>query len=247
MESLGGDQRWWVRFLAQHSAIAYYFALVALFAISPSSSYKFSEMLETHAVHTYSQLLEENEELLKSLPPPIRAVEYYTIGASDPLFSEYQTSGPKSGMSDAVRRPGKDMQNLFDVFTAILDDEGDHVNTMQACLDPTVAVRSPAMEKNFLTGLALTAATASLVGSGAVDLSSLVDTLSGGGALQSATDAVDVAEVASVGSSIIDGILAAVAGVAAAGSQLIKEGELGAVEGEAGIMEIFRAIISRLR
>jgi hypothetical protein len=49
MESLGGDQAWWVRFLAQHSALVYFLVLTHLFALSPSLSYKFSEMLETHA------------------------------------------------------------------------------------------------------------------------------------------------------------------------------------------------------
>ena len=44
MESLGGDQRWGVRFLAQHSAIAYYIGLCLLWAISPTLSYRFSEV-----------------------------------------------------------------------------------------------------------------------------------------------------------------------------------------------------------
>ena len=92
MESLGGDQSWWVRFLAQHSAIAYYIVLTILWAISPSLSYRFSELLETHAVDTYGQFLDENEELLKKLPPSLTAIEYYTVGVSDPMFGEYQTS-----------------------------------------------------------------------------------------------------------------------------------------------------------
>ena len=97
MESLGGDQPWWVRFVAQHSAIAYYIGLTILFTISPSLSYKFSELLETHAVDTYSQFIDENEKLLKELPPSLAAVEYYTIGVSDPMFGEYQTSAIAEG------------------------------------------------------------------------------------------------------------------------------------------------------
>ncbi len=97
MESLGGDQKWWVRFIAQHSAIVYFIVLTALWATSPSLSYKFSEMLETHAVDTYGQFLDENEELLKELPPSFAAIEYYTIGVSDPMFGEYQTSAIASG------------------------------------------------------------------------------------------------------------------------------------------------------
>jgi hypothetical protein len=50
------------------------------------------------------------------------------------------------------------MNSLYDVFCAIRADEGDHVSTMTACLDPTVAVRSPSIERRVLTGLALAAA-----------------------------------------------------------------------------------------
>jgi len=92
MESLGGDQRWWVRFMAQHSALAYYVGLCFLWMMSPSLSYKFSELLETHAVNTYSQFLDENEEKLKDLPPSLAAVDYYVLGASDPYYAEFQTT-----------------------------------------------------------------------------------------------------------------------------------------------------------
>jgi ubiquinol oxidase len=92
MESLGGDQTWWVRFIAQHSAIFYYFLLCGLFAISPSLSYRFSELLETHAVNTYSVFLDNNEVLLKELPPTNVAVNYYSLGLSDPFYAEFQTS-----------------------------------------------------------------------------------------------------------------------------------------------------------
>jgi len=61
MEALGGDQRWIVRFLAQHSAIVYYWTLIVLFAISPSLAYLFSVLLEGHAVDTYEQVSEEED------------------------------------------------------------------------------------------------------------------------------------------------------------------------------------------
>ena len=92
MESLGGDQAWWVRFFAQHAAIVYFFTLSLLWMASPSLSYKFSELLETHAVDTYGTFLDENESLLKRLPPSLAATEYYTIGVADPMFGEYQTT-----------------------------------------------------------------------------------------------------------------------------------------------------------
>mmetsp|Transcript_12139 Transcript_12139/g.18200 ORF Transcript_12139/g.18200 Transcript_12139/m.18200 type:complete len:520 (-) Transcript_12139:123-1682(-) len=153
MESLGGDQAWWVRFLAQHSALVYFLVLTHLFALSPSLSYKFSEMLETHAVDTYSQFLDENEEKLKRLPPSLEALEYYTVGMSDPMFGEYQTSAILTGAD--IRKSGKDMKTLYDVFVAIREDEGDHVGTMKACLDPRVPVLSPALEGRVLTSFAL--------------------------------------------------------------------------------------------
>ena len=201
MESLGGDQPYWVRFLAQHSAIAYYVALCLLWMISPSLSYKFSEMLETHAVDTYGQFLDENEVKLKALPPSLVAVEYYTLGVSDPMFGEYQTasvSDPNRGGS--VRKPGLDLRSLYDVFLAIQNDEGDHVQTMTSCLDPTVATLSPALENRVLTGVALVTGASILVGN--AGLSSLDGVgLSGFEGLEGLSDVAD-------GVSDLDSILA---------------------------------------
>jgi ubiquinol oxidase len=106
MESLGGDQRWWVRFLAQHSAIVYYLVLNHLWALSPTLAYKFSELLEGHAVNTYGQFLDENEELLKTLPPSRAAIDYYSFGFADPLFGEYQTSALASGADVSIATVG---------------------------------------------------------------------------------------------------------------------------------------------
>jgi ubiquinol oxidase len=97
MESLGGDQQWWVRFVAQHSAIVYFVVLCILWMVSPSLSYKFSELLETHAVNTYGQFLNENESNLKTLPPTLAAIEYYAFGAADPFYGEFQTAALSTG------------------------------------------------------------------------------------------------------------------------------------------------------
>ena len=96
-ESLGGDQVWWVRFLAQHASVAYYFFLCLLWLLSPSLSFFFSRCLETHAVHTYGQFLDENEEILKQLPPPLAAIEYYTFGSADPYYAEFQIAAVAKG------------------------------------------------------------------------------------------------------------------------------------------------------
>ncbi len=50
MESLGGDQYWVDRFLAQHAAVFYYWTVVGFFAISPSNAYTFSELVEARAL-----------------------------------------------------------------------------------------------------------------------------------------------------------------------------------------------------
>jgi len=54
-----------------------------------------------------------------------------------------------------IRRPGDNLRSLYDVFQAIREDEGDHVKTMQACLDPSANLRAPSLEKKALTGAGL--------------------------------------------------------------------------------------------
>ncbi|CAN0469084.1 unnamed protein product, partial [Ectocarpus sp. 8 AP-2014] len=54
MESLGGDTRWSDRFLARHAAIIYFSALVLGYLVSPFLAYNFSELIESHAVDTYT-------------------------------------------------------------------------------------------------------------------------------------------------------------------------------------------------
>ncbi|CAI6012312.1 unnamed protein product [Closterium sp. NIES-65] len=160
MESLGGDRLWIDRFFAQHAAILYYWVLNFMFLISPRTAYNFSELIEAHAVDTYGEFVDENAELLKTLPPSPAAIAYYN---SDDLymFDEFQTSRvPES------RRPK--IESLYDVFCAIRlscsnpfpstltpsssshqddemkhDDEMEHVKTMSACQQLDSVVRSP--------------------------------------------------------------------------------------------------------
>lgn len=228
MESLGGDQPYWVRFMAQHSAFAYYVALCMLWMMSPSLSYKFSEMLETHAVDTYGQFVDENEEKLKALPPSLTAVEYYTVGVSDPMFGEYQTASVSDPDREGVRRSGMDMRSLYDVFVAIRSDEGDHVQTMTSCLDPQVATLSPGLESRVLTGVALAAGASLVFGTGGIDgLTTISDSLGGlagiegmgmeglGDIADSVTDLDSVlAEDGGAASGLINAIVGGLAGLA---------------------------------
>ena len=227
MESLGGDQPYWVRFLAQHSALAYYVALCVLWGVSPTLSYKFSEMLESHAVDTYGQFVEENEEKLKALPPSLVAVEYYTVGVSDPMFGEYQTSSVSDPEQRGVRKPGTNLKSLYDVFVAIRNDEGDHVSTMKSCLDPKEATLSPALESRVLTGVALASAVGYFFGD-SVTLETLTNTInqvSSGGSLQGLETLSDLSdgaadldsvltEASADDSSIVNGVVGGLAGLA---------------------------------
>lgn len=128
MESLGGNKNWFDRFLAQHTALVYYWVVVALYIISPSSAYHFMELVEGHAYHTYETFLQENEAELKATSAPQIAINYYRDGDLY-MFDEFQTGGVPE-----ERRPV--INNLYDVFVNIRDDEAEHVKTMIACQKP---------------------------------------------------------------------------------------------------------------
>ena len=57
MESLGGDNAWIDRFMAQHAAIVYFWGVMVLYALSPKHAYQFSELVEGHATDTYEGVL----------------------------------------------------------------------------------------------------------------------------------------------------------------------------------------------
>ncbi|WJX22844.1 Ubiquinol oxidase 4, chloroplastic/chromoplastic [Trifolium repens] len=125
MEELGGNALWFDRFLAQHIAIFYYFMTALMYAISPRMAYHFSECVESHAFETYDKFIKEEGEELKKMPAPEVAVNYYT-GGDLYLFDEFQTSRVPN-----TRRPT--IENLYDVFVNIRDDEAEHCKTMKAC------------------------------------------------------------------------------------------------------------------
>lgn len=131
MESLGGDLLWADRFVAEHAALLYYWLLIAVYLVSPSQSYAFMELVENHAVCSYAEFAEENAELLRGIPPPLVALNYYKSGDLY-LFDQFQTSYK----GKEPRRPP--CNNLYDVFCAIRDDEVEHVKTMQACQNNTI-------------------------------------------------------------------------------------------------------------
>ncbi|VVB12107.1 unnamed protein product [Arabis nemorensis] len=134
MEELGGNSWWFDRFLAQHIATFYYFMTVFLYIVSPRMAYHFSECVESHAYETYDKFLKSSGDELKKSPAPDIAVKYYT-GSDLYLFDEFQTSRAPN-----TRRPV--IENLYDVFVNIRDDEAEHCKTMRAC-QTLGSLRSP--------------------------------------------------------------------------------------------------------
>lgn len=119
MESLGGGRRWRDRFLARHIGMSYFVLLVILFLLAPKLAYKCSELLESHAVNTYEQFLIENEELLKTIPPPKCSYEHFTI-----------PNAQRNMYEEKVRNDYITPYNLYDVFVNIRDDEQAHTQVM---------------------------------------------------------------------------------------------------------------------
>lgn len=130
MESLGGDARWADRALAAHASLFYYWGMVLSYVLSPPLAYAFSELVEGHADDTYTQFVEENEEKLKALAAPRVALEYYKSGDLF-YFDELVTAA-----DGERRRP--EVRNLYDVFSAIRDDEQEHIRTMRSCRDSSI-------------------------------------------------------------------------------------------------------------
>lgn len=123
MEELGGNERFFDRFLAQHIAFGYYAIVIALYLLNPVEAYNLNQDVEEHAFATYDAYLKENEVQLKQLPAPQAAIDYYVTGDLY-MFDEFQTD------SCELRRPK--IENLYDTFAAIRDDEAAHVSTMKA-------------------------------------------------------------------------------------------------------------------
>jgi ubiquinol oxidase len=133
MEEMGGSDRWIDRFIAQHVAVFYYWIVVTLYMHNPTMAYNLNQAVEEEAFATYSKFIEENAEYLKSQPAPRAAKKYY---AGDDLYLFDAMHFQGNGRRD-TRRPK--MESLLDAFSAVRDDELEHVKTMaylqeDACL-----------------------------------------------------------------------------------------------------------------
>ncbi|KAJ3678433.1 hypothetical protein LUZ60_002236 [Juncus effusus] len=125
MEALGGNSFWLDRILAQIMAFVYYFMTVFMYMLSPRMAYHFSECVEKHAFSTYDKFIKLQEEELKKLPAPEVAIKYY-MNEDLYLFDEFQTERVPSSRKPII-------ENLYDVFMNIRDDEAEHCKTMKAC------------------------------------------------------------------------------------------------------------------
>ncbi|WP_216595682.1 alternative oxidase [Myxosarcina sp. GI1] len=132
MESLKGDRYWLDRFIAQHIAIVYYWIVVPLYMLFPRYAYYLMELIESHAYHTYDKYLQVHEAELKAQKAPQVAIDFYRDGDLY-MFEEVQTTAERE-----FRRPKVD--NLYDVFVNIRDDECEHVKTMKALQKPEAKV-----------------------------------------------------------------------------------------------------------
>ncbi|MEH2238492.1 alternative oxidase [Nostoc sp.] len=147
MESLGGNRIWGDRFIAQHIAVAYYWVVVPLYMLFPSYAYYLMELIEDHAYHTYDDYLKSNEEELKTQSAPQVAIDYYRDGDLY-MFEEMQTTPGRE-----FRRPTVD--NLYDVFTNIREDECEHVKTMKALQQPQARLTFHSPHTVFIAAKAL--------------------------------------------------------------------------------------------
>jgi hypothetical protein len=105
---------------------------IVLFVFSPKLAYNFSELIEAHAVDTYGEFADANEQLLKRLPPPVVAAQYY-LGSDTYMFSEVGGAGrcAESGPSAGSNEGSSLRWNLRDLLA------------VGHCLQAVAAVGSP--------------------------------------------------------------------------------------------------------
>ncbi|MEH2332781.1 alternative oxidase [Nostoc sp.] len=99
-----------------------------IYMLFPSYAYYLMELIEGHAYHTYDEYLQTNEAQLKAQKAPQVGINFYRDGDLY-MFDEVQTAP-----GHEFRRPKVD--NLYDVFVNIRDDECEHVKTMVALQKP---------------------------------------------------------------------------------------------------------------
>ena len=153
IEQLGGDQPWTARFLAEHAALFAYITIVHLWFLSPSLAYRFAQMIESHAFHTYDAFLEQNESTLKLMPLP-------------PTY-DTDTSTAES--------------NLYGMFSSFKEDNSIHSMRLTEAYHLPVVINAADSEKKLFLGLFVTLMALNFLPSGLGDgaFASLFDKMPG--------------------------------------------------------------------
>lgn len=128
MESLGGNDSFIDRTLAQTMAFFYYWYVVLIYAWNEPAAYHLSELIEDHAYDTYNGFLTNHGDMLKKMPVPEIAQKYY-VEDNPFLFDLFCTVKDKDDEGNfSARRPK--LESLYDVFVNIRDDEREHWKTL---------------------------------------------------------------------------------------------------------------------
>ncbi|CAM9262948.1 unnamed protein product [Choristocarpus tenellus] len=130
MEELGGNTLFWDRWFAQHAAFFYFFVVVGMYMANPLNAYNLNQHVEEHAFATYDAFIAEEGDKLKEQPAPEVARQYY---GNDKLYVFNGLHNDPEGVTFEERdllRPV--MDNLYDAFVAVRNDEWEHVKTMIA-------------------------------------------------------------------------------------------------------------------
>jgi ubiquinol oxidase len=80
------------------------------------------------SLYRYDKFLRENEQVLKTLPVPEIARKYYED--DNPFFFDLYCTVKEPGDLGPFSRKRFKLENLYDVFTHIRDDEGEHWKTL---------------------------------------------------------------------------------------------------------------------
>jgi ubiquinol oxidase len=118
MEELGGNKNWFDRLIARFIGVVYYWFMVILYLIFPSSGYFMMEQIEAHATKSYTKFLKSEGEALKNQKAGKIALRYY--------FSE------KARMTSNQESSNQDI-SLYEIFKSIRDDEIEHCKKMNFC------------------------------------------------------------------------------------------------------------------
>ena len=129
-ESLGGNEHFFDRWLAQHVAWFYYWIVCCLYLANPAIAYNLNQCIEEEAFQTYDTFLKRHHDYLQTQPAPAIAVEYYT---SSNLFDAMHTGAGTSELDAPVsaRHHPLKVTSLWDTFRNMRDDEAEHAHTMQ--------------------------------------------------------------------------------------------------------------------